>query len=249
MRWTIALGLLSCGLAACASSDGVDGPELLVASDLDNPPFAWVDDDGVPRGRDVEMMQLLAERLERELVWERLAFDALLPAVELGRVDCACATLGITPERAERVAFSRPYFETTIAVLARAGHGEPTRPDELAGRRVSAGAGTTAERALRARLPHAVPALESKNGASAAERLLAREIDAAVMDAPAARRAAAESAGRLVVLPAPLGVERYAIAVDPSRPELVAAIDAALAELRAGGRLAELNARFELDSP
>lgn len=240
-----AAGLCLWVLGCASEPPTVERGRLVAASDLDNAPFAWMEG-GRARGRDVEMMERVAELVDLELDWERLPFPELLPAVEDGRVDCVCATLGITGERAERVAFSAPYFETTIVVLARAGAGEPQQLDELAGRVVAAGAGTTSEAALRERLPHAIPFEAEKDDATTAERLLARAIDAAVLDAPAARRIAAESEGRLVVLEPPLAVERYAIAIDPSRPELKAAIDVALDELRRNGALDELDARYGL---
>ena len=149
--------LLVCLCAACASGPYGAAP-LRVGSDLDNAPFAFVDGSGSARGRDVEMMQELAARLGRELVWVRMPFADLLPAVEEGAVDAVCATMGITPERAERVAFTRPYYHTAIAVVVRAGDDEPTSLADLDGMRVSGAAGTTSERAVRLHLPNARPA-------------------------------------------------------------------------------------------
>ena len=48
-------------VAGCAAPNA--RPLLVVASDLDNPPFAWIDEHGVARGRDVEMMEELATAL------------------------------------------------------------------------------------------------------------------------------------------------------------------------------------------
>ena len=118
----------------------------------------------------------------------------------------------------------------------------------MAGRTVTAGAGTTSELALNARLPHARPDVGAKTDATTTERLLSREIDAAIMDAPAARKAALESDGRLVVLDMPLSVERYAIAIAPTKGALAAELDRALAEVRSNGGLDELNERFGLRS-
>ena len=39
-------------------------------------------------------------------------------------LDLVCATIGITDERARRVAFSRPYFHTRLLVVVRDGLGE-----------------------------------------------------------------------------------------------------------------------------
>lgn len=222
-------------LGACSSTRAdAGGREVVrVASDLDNRPFAWVDEAGRPAGRDVEMMQRLAEACGVEIEWRRMEFGALLGALEAGEADVVCATLGVTPEREARIDFTLPYFETTQAVLVRAGVDEPRWLSELAGRRVAASADTTSGRAARARLGASELVLESKAGLSPAERLLAREVDAVVLDRPAADAHARASDGALAVLEEQLAIERYALAVAPERVDLRERLDAALVELAA----------------
>lgn len=236
--------------AACSgpSPAPAAGPPLRVASDLDNPPFAFVDAQGRPAGRDVEMMQAAAARLGRALEWVRLPFDRLLPAVQAGEVDAACATLGATPERDALVDFSVPYFRTALAAVARAGAGEPATLEELAGRRVGAGLGTTSESALRQRLPDALPVLENKSGLPARERLAAREVDALVMDGPAADALVAAAGGALRRLPGTLGPEHYAVALPPGSP-LREPLDRVLRALELDGTQARLDAAHGLLSP
>ena len=239
MRPAAALALLL--LTACASQRA----PLVVASDLDNAPFAFVDDDGEPAGRDVEMMDTLASRLGRELEWERMPFEELLDAAAQARVDLVCATLGITPERRRLVDFSRPYFDTSIAVVVRDGPGEPRSLAALSGRRVSAAQGTTSERAVRAGLPGAELHLLPPGAHSAVEQLLAFEVDAAVMDAPDATRLVAEHAGELARLD-DLESERYALAL-PRGSTLRPLLDGLLGEMSANGELAELDREWGLE--
>jgi polar amino acid transport system substrate-binding protein len=174
------------------------------------------------------MMKELGEALGRRIEWWRMPFEHLLPAVEAGDVDVVCATIGVTPERAERMAFTRPYYRTTIAVVVRAGPGEPTELADLAGRRVAAGTGTTSERAVRAHLPDAIGVFATERELPTSERLLAREIDAAAMDGPAAAALVAASEGRLARLAEPLDEELYALAVPLRRKSLLRALDRAL---------------------
>jgi polar amino acid transport system substrate-binding protein len=232
-RSTFLLLLLLPATVACASTRTDDAPRevVRVASDLDNRPFAFVDDDGRPAGRDVEMMEHLALACGLELQWRRTPFAELLEALERGEADVVCATLGVTPERRERVEFTRPCFETTQAVLVRAGEGEPQWLSDLAGRRVAASGDTTSGRAARARLARSELVLESKAGLAPGERLLSREVDAVVLDRPAADAHARESAGALRVLDEQLAVERYALAVRRERADLRERLDLALRAL------------------
>jgi polar amino acid transport system substrate-binding protein len=235
-------GLL--GLAACASMSTQEPEVLVVASDLDNRPFAFVDEAGRPGGRDVEMMERLAQELGARVEWRRMPFEQLLDAAERGEVDVVCATLGVTPERAQRVAFSQPYFETTQALLVRTGPGEPVWLSDLAGRRVGASADTTSGKAARERLTRSQLVFANKQELAPAERLLGGEVDALVLDRPAADAVAASSAGKLRVLSEQLAVERYALVLPLERIELRERLDAALASL--GGELDQLDLRHGL---
>jgi polar amino acid transport system substrate-binding protein len=219
---------------------------LLVASDLDNPPFASVNKSGEPGGRDVEMMVALAEKLGRPIEWRRMAFEELLPAVEAGRVDVVCATLGITPERATRVDFSHPYYRTAIAVVARVGSGEPHHLADLVNSRLAADPGTTSERAVGLRLPKAKLVFEAPKGRSTQQRLLDGSVDAAVMDGPDADKLVAAANGRLVRLDEDLDQELYALALPKNRQSLLDRLNNALKELEKAGFLEQLNARHHL---
>ncbi|MGQ0553868.1 MAG: substrate-binding periplasmic protein [Planctomycetota bacterium] len=234
------LGLIaSLSLAACASV-----PPLRVGSDLANPPFASLDANGNPQGRDVEMMKAVAVMLERDLVWVQMPFEQLLPAAQSGAVDIVCATLGRTPERAVHVNFSEPYFLTEITLVVRQGEGEPTLAAQLAGRPVAAGAGSTAERALQRYLPEAVIDTGGPAKASSIARLLAGEVDAAAMDGPAAEAAIAKAPARLRRIESALAAEEYALALPKSHSSLLLALDRALDTLRRGGSQARWNSKF-----
>jgi ABC-type amino acid transport substrate-binding protein len=239
--------LFSFGLlpSSCASTDERPAT-IVVASDLDNMPFAGVAADGTAIGRDVEMMQLLAGLCGCELQWRRMAFERLLPTVEAGSVDVVCATIGITPEREQRVLFTEPYFETTIALVVRVGADEPRTLAELHGRRVLAGAGTTSERAVQRHLPDAVGVFEGDKGLPAAQRLLEHDVDAAAMDGPAADQLVRTSHGRLRRIALALTAEHYALVLPKGRAALRDRLDAALRELRETGELDRLDARHGL---
>lgn len=235
--------LLALTLGACVSPRGdFQRREIVVACDFDNPPFASLDERGVPRGRDVQMMRRLARELDRVLVWRRMPFEDLIGAVETYAVDAACATLGATPERDARVDFTRPYFRTALAVVVATAPGAPDSLAELSGGRVGAAPGTTSERAVRELLPDAelVPLGEDE----AAERLARGELAALVMDAVPARRLAAARPD-LALLTDALAPEEYAIAVAPGL-DLVEELNALLERMERSGALAALDAELGL---
>lgn len=245
MRTLLAALFVSLPWFGCAAM-GTSSKPLVALSDLDNAPFAWVDESGQARGRDVEMMEALAGSLGRELEWRRMPFNELLDALERGEGDVVCATLGITPQREARFDFTTPYFETAIAVVVRADG--PADPLALGAGRVSAGLGTTSEYAARAELPEAVLVLEDKTGRTLTQRLVAGEVDAAVMDGPAADALVGAAEGALVRWSQDLAAERYALALRDGDRDLLARLDAALASMRESGAMARLDERHGLGS-
>jgi ABC-type amino acid transport substrate-binding protein len=232
-------------LEACQGPDAESAPtrvddRLIVGCDFANPPFA----SGAPQapvGRDIEMMHRLGEMLRQPVEWQLVPFGELFHRLERGEIDVICATVGITPDREERVLFTRPYFRTRIALVARAGPGEPVNLTQLAGKKVGAAPRTSSERAVRLRLPFSACLPSSKTGSTAGELLLAGELDALAMDGPNAERLVRESGGRMVLLAESLEEERYALAVSKLRPRLRQRLDQAVAALDRQGVLAELD--------
>lgn len=249
------LRLSWCVLFIAASLGCQSGPELgragaplRIGSDLTNDPFAFVDGDGVPGGLEVEMMHRIAAELGRPLEIHRIPFEELIDAVEAGEIDIACATMGITEERAKRIAFSDPYFETSIAVVVRNRPGDPKTIADLATARLSASKGTTSEFAVRARLPHATIAAQEKDGAPVAERLLNGTLTGAVMDGPNAD-ALAKEMPELRVLTEPLAEERYAMVLAKDEKRLLRSVNTAIEELARKGALPRLSKPPESAKP
>lgn len=217
-------------LGACAAPTPAP---LVAASNFLHPPFSSLDAEGRPVGIEVDLVADAARRLGREVVWVERSFGELLDAVAQGEVDLAASTIGITDERRRLVAFSVPYFETSIVALVRAGTGEPRSLDELAGRRVSTERGTTSIAAVARRIPTAVRVLDREDGATWARMLGTGRIDAVVLDLSHADTFVAdareEDAGaQLQVLGEPIQRERFGIATQPGASELLGALDAAI---------------------
>lgn len=244
--------LASVGAAACISERKFDREpergELPVLSDLNNAPFAFVDADGEARGRDVEMMEAVADFLGFGLAWQRRPFEELLPHAMDGEPGVICATIGITAERARHVDFTQPYFLTELRVVVRSGAGEPDRLADLTDRTVAAGTGTTSQTAVERLLPTAIHLFENKSGNTSLQRLMQAEVDAIVMDGPAAQALVESSGAQLRLLGESLGGERYALVLPQGQDQLLAELNRALAHLEQSGFLAQLNQKFDLKS-
>lgn len=82
-------------------------------------PFSFVDGEMKVVGLDIEIAALTAKMLNRRLEVVNMDFGAMIPALISGKVDMIGACITITPERAQKVLFSRPYYTGGIAALVR----------------------------------------------------------------------------------------------------------------------------------
>ena len=110
----------------------------------------FVEKDGRHGGIEYDILESFAKNqgVALSVQWVG-SFTELLSRVEKGNLDVAAGTITITAEREKRMDFSAPYFPVQIVLVERAAE-TTRRSEELAGAKVGAFRGTTAEDALRA---------------------------------------------------------------------------------------------------
>jgi len=106
-------------LAVAAGCGQTGGPRpLRVGMELAYPPFEMTDTAGKPTGLSVRLAEALGRHLGRPVVIENISFDGLIPALKTGKIDCIISSMSATPERAKSIAFSNPYMNSGLALLA-----------------------------------------------------------------------------------------------------------------------------------
>jgi len=203
--------LCGCIGAPEATLESDPGAPIIAASNFLHPPFSSRDAAGRPIGVEVDLIEEAARRLGRPLTWTELPFGELIPEVAAGRVDVSASTIGITDERARMIAYTEPYFETSIVALVRPSAGEPRRLEDLRGRRVVTERGTSTIGAVRARIPEAIRVLERPDERSWGELLAAGEVDAVALDRSHAPKFSADAGVEFHVIPEAIAAERFAL--------------------------------------
>ena len=132
---------------------------LVMATDGDYVPFEYVRD-GVVVGYDVDLAAQFCEAYGYGLRVEMMSMDAVLQSVQGGKCNFGGSAITITPERAESVLFSEPYYVggTVMVVVNRAGAAAEARPEfadfsDLSGRTVSMLTGAPFEELVRSKAP------------------------------------------------------------------------------------------------
>lgn len=110
---TLAMVLLFSPLAQAKTYiNGIDG---------NYPPFSYVGADGKPTGFDVEAMTWIGNKMGFEVVHQPTNWDGIIPALKAKKIDMICSGMSMSPERAEQVNFSTPYYEIKKNIAVKEG--------------------------------------------------------------------------------------------------------------------------------
>jgi polar amino acid transport system substrate-binding protein len=120
---------------------------LVAGSSAEYPPFEYVAD-GKLVGYDVDMADEITRRMGVKVAWEKIDFKGIVAALTAKRVDALITALTWTPERAERIAFSDPYFDAGIGAITPQSS-TIQKVDDLAGKKVGVQLGSSGERYVR----------------------------------------------------------------------------------------------------
>lgn len=96
--------------------------KLIVATFGTAPPFCFTDETGKLVGFDIDLARFIAKSLlgdENKIEFVTVTSEGRWPAVNSGRADIGLASTTVYPDRALRVAFSRPYIDSGISLLVR----------------------------------------------------------------------------------------------------------------------------------
>src|SRR5262245_33988629 len=110
--------------------------ELVWAADAEGgAPYTFPDPRDPSRivGFEVDLADALAERMGRKARFVQNQWDGLVPGLERAEYDVVINGLEITPERAEKIHFSNPYFYSTLTLTTRADDTRIHGADDLRG--------------------------------------------------------------------------------------------------------------------
>ncbi len=97
-------------------------------------------------GFDIELMDAIGEMAGLEVIYTSMDFSTIIPAVNSGQYDVGMSGFSVTEERKKSVLFGDPYFSSAqVAMLPL--DSTITSVEELKGKKLGAGLGTTGEQA------------------------------------------------------------------------------------------------------
>lgn len=82
-------------------------------------------------GLDIALSRMIGERLGRTIVIADMNFEALIPALQAGKIDFALSNFNVTDERKKLISFSLPYIENDISALVKRGEAASVKPEDV----------------------------------------------------------------------------------------------------------------------
>ena len=235
--FTLVFGLTSCNKGKTLDEVKEAG-ELVIATSPDFPPFENLEG-GEVVGIEVEIMKLICAELGVDMKLEQIVFESVLPGVQTGKYDCGMSGITVTPERAENVLFTVPYYEAAQAIVVKADSSISSKAD-LDGKKVSVQLGTTADDFCREE-GYTVDSYEANADAKTA--LTSGKVEAWVVDNLTAEQMCAGDSS-VKILSEYMTTEPYAFAFAFGSETVVEEIDKILNKLMADGTIEEIFEEF-----
>lgn len=222
------------------------GREVVVAVENAYPPYNFINEQGEAVGWDYDTFRDICQLLNCEPVFVETTWDGMLAAIGRGEFDIAADGITYTAERDQSVDFSQLYQAYDETLLIRSDETRFATVEELLALpdyRVATQIGTTNE--ITAHELFGVDQVQSYDVFGAAiEALLNNDVDAVVVDRPAAEGWIEERSDLMKTLSESLaGIEGLAFAF-PTGSELVKPVNAAMSALEASGRWDEIYAKW-----
>jgi polar amino acid transport system substrate-binding protein len=217
----------------------LEAGKLEVATDASYAPFENVNTtSNTIEGFDIELMDQICKELNLTPVYTNQLFDGIILAVQTKKFDCSISAFTINAERQKSIDFSDPYYENKGQAIATKPGSAIKNVSDLVGHKVAVQAGTVGQDAV-ANITN-MTASDIKTYQTMPDVMLALkkgEVDAAAGDYAVMYPYVKNYPGDYAFAPSFLSeVEYFGIVINKDNKDLTAAINAALAKIKADGR-------------
>ncbi|WP_251976123.1 transporter substrate-binding domain-containing protein [Salinicola avicenniae] len=250
MKMMMAVGVLAMlSASVMAQADTLDDVKergvLRVGTEMQFAPFDYLEN-GQQSGFNKAVFEEVGKALGVEVGFVDLPWASVLPGLEADKYDMVAGPLIITQERMERYRFTAPVAESSVALLTRASDDSIHAPSDIAGKVAGGGKASAQLAALESyveTLDEPVEIREYVDNNQAYADLAARRLDAVANSLPNIAYIAKQRPSLFKVVTPSFGPQSWFAYIGRGGDEsasLIDAFNAALAEMREDGRLAQL---------
>lgn len=234
--------VMLCCLCLASCKDKQKEPDTLkVGINVDFPPFEYYEN-GEPAGLDVELANIIGEKLNKQVILEEMEFNTLFAALSTNKIDVIISGVDITEERKKTFNFSDGYYNNELSLIIKEGDTTITAIEDLQGKKVGAELGTTSD--TYADSLNSITNVKYNSGAVAVMNLKAGKVDAVILDKPVAQQVLLTNDGCKILEGVKLVSSEIGVVINKNNPELLKQINGVIKELKETGKLQELIAKY-----
>jgi polar amino acid transport system substrate-binding protein len=230
------LGVLIAPVVQAQELELVEPGKLMVATEGTYPPFSMTAPDGTLDGLEIRVGKEVAKRLGLEYTPVIIKWESLLVGLAADQYDFASAAMDITEARQKEVTFADGWLESGGRVVVKEGS-DVKSADDIKGRNVGVLVASTWLALAEERGAVAKP---YKSEADALQDLVNGNIDAVITDSIAAAYAIQASKLPLAMTPDYVSQIQKGFPFKKGKPNLVTAVNKALADMIADGTYEQL---------
>jgi polar amino acid transport system substrate-binding protein len=115
------IAAFTCVLVALSFAAPAQQLKLRIASEGTNPPFSIINASGELEGFDIDIARALCEKMQAECEIAAQDWDGIIPALLARKYDAIVASLNVTEDRKNVVAFTKPYYRSPSVFVVRKG--------------------------------------------------------------------------------------------------------------------------------
>ena len=219
--------------------------ELIVGTSPDFPPFEFIDEEpGEMMGFDLELIEAIAEDQGYTVTFTSLNFDSLTAAVQSGSIDVVASGCTIRPDA--DVSYTDKYITAGLALAVRSDDTAITGEADLQGKTAAVQSGTTGhEKANELYEAGVLTEVRSFNTVDVVmQELINGGVDCVINDLPVTQAYIAQQPDQIKIVGVPLNSEDYGFVVANENTELLADLNAGLANVMENGIYDELFAKY-----
>jgi ABC-type amino acid transport substrate-binding protein len=218
--------------------------KIIVGTSADYPPFSFKKDTSI-EGMDIELIQLLMQKLNLPYEIQNIPFPLLFSKLQEGKVHLITGGISANTSRRGQATFTNAYVTQDPLVIITNQDSAITKPQDLGNKRVSVNTGYTADMYV-SQMPN-ISILRTETISQSMEQLQAKEADAFLTNlntvASIFDRYGAENYRAITIEDTD---ENIALAISPLYPDFAAQIQMTLDRFMRDGTIERLREKWHI---